>query len=106
MAEYQVTKEDQINLQYNLIRSHSSGMGSILSRKAVQAVMIIRLHTFLQGKSGVSLSLIDALANYIDKGIITQATENSGEPISDWTPANEYVWSNHYCGYIPVNPPD
>ena len=28
MADFKVNKEDQIKLQYNLIRSHSSGMGA------------------------------------------------------------------------------
>jgi len=78
MAEYQVKSEDQINLQYNLIRSHSSGMGDTLTKEVVKILMIIRLHTFLQGKSGVSLSLIDTLANYIDKGVYPDIFEHGG----------------------------
>ena len=29
MADFKINKEDQIKLQYNLIRSHSSGMGTV-----------------------------------------------------------------------------
>ena len=40
--------------------------------------MIIRLHTFLQGKSGVSQSLINTLSNYIDNGIYPDIYEHGG----------------------------
>jgi histidine ammonia-lyase len=78
MADFQVNKEDQIKLQYNLIRSHSSGMGAVLPTKVVKIIMIIRLHTFLQGKSGVSQSLINTLSNYIDNGIYPDIYEHGG----------------------------
>ena len=78
MADFKVNKEDQIKLQYNLIRSHSSGMGAVLPTKVVKIIMIIRLHTFLQGKSGVSQSLINTLSNYIDNGICPDIYEHGG----------------------------
>ncbi len=78
MANHKVSKADQTNLQYNLIRSHSSGMGSTLSKKVVLTLMIIRLHTFLQGKSGVSSSLIETLASYINKGVYPDIYEHGG----------------------------
>lgn len=78
MADFKVNKEDQIKLQYNLIRSHSSGMGAVLPTKVVKIIMIIRLHTFLQGKSGVSQSLINTLSNYIDNGIYPDIYEHGG----------------------------
>ena len=78
MVDFKVQEKDQKELQYNLVRSHSSGMGEVLSKKVVKTLMIIRLHTFLQGKSGVSLSLIDALANYINKGIYPDVYEHGG----------------------------
>ena len=78
MADFKVNKEGQIKLQYNLIRSHSSGMGAVLPTKVVKIIMIIRLHTFLQGKSGVSQSLINTLSNYIDNGIYPDIYEHGG----------------------------
>ena len=78
MADFKINKEDQIKLQYNLIRSHSSGMGAVLPTKVVKIIMIIRLHTFLQGKSGVSQSLINTLSNYIDNGIYPDIYEHGG----------------------------
>jgi len=78
MVNFKVNKKDQIKLQYNLIRSHSSGMGAVLPSKVVKIIMIIRLHTFLQGKSGVSQSLINTLSNYIDNGICPDIYEHGG----------------------------
>ena len=78
MVDFKISQEDQTKLQYNLIRSHSSGMGPVLPPEVVKVIMIIRLHTFLQGKSGVSQSLIYTLANYIDKGIYPDIYEHGG----------------------------
>ena len=78
MVDFKISQEDQAKLQYNLIRSHSSGMGPVLPPEVVKVIMIIRLHTFLQGKSGVSQSLIYTLANYIDKGIYPDIYEHGG----------------------------
>tara|TARA_B100001250_G_scaffold45415_1_gene35669 strand:+ start:1296 stop:1901 length:606 start_codon:yes stop_codon:yes gene_type:complete len=36
---------------------------------------------------------------YIDDGIISQAFENSTEPMSDWEPSGNFVWSNAFCSY-------
>ena len=36
---------------------------------------------------------------YIDEGLIIQAYTNTTDPLSDWSPTGEYVWSPHLCGY-------
>ena len=33
MAQYRIEKEDQLQLQYNLIRSHSSGLGEVFDEE-------------------------------------------------------------------------
>ena len=53
MAQYRVKEEDLLQLQYNLIRSHSSGSGKLLPPVRVKAVMIARLNSLMQGYSGV-----------------------------------------------------
>ena len=78
MADYGVSKVNRIDLQYNLIRSHASGMGSVLPSEVVKVLMIIRLHTFLFGKSGVSLDLVDKLDAYISHGIYPEIFEHGG----------------------------
>src|SRR5580692_917893 len=45
MAQYRVTEENLLQLQYNLIRSHASGGGKLLPPVLVKALMIARLNT-------------------------------------------------------------
>src|SRR5215470_17583490 len=40
MAQYKVSEENLLSLQYNLIRSHSSGGGNLMSPLMVKAVML------------------------------------------------------------------
>ena len=50
MAQYKIAKDDLRNLQYNLVRSHSSGMGEVLTEQQTRALMLCRLNT-LSGTS-------------------------------------------------------
>ena len=43
MAQYKVSEENLLQLQYNLIRSHSSGGGNLLDPVLVKALMLARL---------------------------------------------------------------
>ena len=56
MAQYKVSEENMLQLQYNLIRSHSSGSGNLMSPIMVKAVMIARLNSLMQGSTN-SLSI-------------------------------------------------
>src|ERR1700733_4102674 len=57
MAQYKVPQENLVQLQYNLIRSHSSGSGNILPPILSRALMIARLNMLMQARSGVHLNL-------------------------------------------------
>ena len=70
MAQYRVEDEKLLELQYNIIRSHSTGAGQPLSKESVKAAMISRLCTFLNGKSGVHSSVVKLLAEFINRDII------------------------------------
>ena len=48
MAQYRVPDEDLKQLQYNIIRSHSSGAGNPMPEIYVQGAMISRVVTFAQ----------------------------------------------------------
>jgi len=69
MAQYRIEDKSLIELQYNIIRSHSTGAGKPLPERYVKAAMVARLYTFLQGKSGVHPELIHLLVDFINKGI-------------------------------------
>ncbi len=70
MAQFVISDEDLNQLQYNLIRSHSNGMGEHLKPIYAKAVMISRLHTLALGFSGVSPELTNTLERFINENII------------------------------------
>lgn len=69
MAQYRVEEESLKELQYNIIRSHSSGAGEPLPEMYVKAAMIARVRAISQGKSGVHPEIIDLLVNFINLGV-------------------------------------
>ncbi|RLD48911.1 MAG: aromatic amino acid lyase [Bacteroidetes bacterium] len=78
MAQYRVDTEDQINLQYNLIRSHAAGSGKPLPPDYVRSAMISRLKSLSLGYSGVHADAIKLLADLINKNIIPYIPEHGG----------------------------
>ena len=78
MAQYKIDEKDLINLQYNLIRSHSSGAGKLLSKKCVKAAMLARLNTLLQAYSGINLSVVRLLAEFINNDVYPNIFKHGG----------------------------
>jgi histidine ammonia-lyase len=78
MAQYKVSEENILQLQYNLIRSHSSGSGKIMPAQLCKALMIARLNSFLQAHSGVHLDVINLLNQLINKNISPCIYEHGG----------------------------
>ena len=70
MAQWRVDDKSLIDLQYNIIRSHSTGMGEALSDIDVKAAMIARLGSLIQGKSGVYPYVVELLSAFIENDII------------------------------------
>ena len=69
MAQWRIEDEHLKELQYNIIRSHSTGAGERLPDICVRAAMLSRLKTFLEGHSGVHVTLIDLFIEFINRGI-------------------------------------
>ena len=69
MAQYRIDQNNLKQVQINLIRSHCTGTGDILSPKEVRGVMTVRLNTFVQGYSGVHTDVIEILQKFINHGI-------------------------------------
>src|SRR5674476_66652 len=78
MAQYRVNKENLIQLQYNLIRSHSSGSGTLLSPLLVKALMIARLNSLMLAYSGVHNDVVELLRDLINKNITPCIYEHGG----------------------------
>lgn len=78
MAQYKVSDDNILQLQYNLIRSHSSGGGTVLNPLLGRAVMIARLNNHLQGYSGVHLELVELMTAMINADLVPCIYEHGG----------------------------
>src|SRR5471030_2846463 len=78
MAQYKIKSEDLLQLQYNLIRSHSSGSGNLLSPLLVKALMIARLNSLMLAFSGVHTDVVELLCILINKNIYPCIYEHGG----------------------------
>src|SRR5665213_2881881 len=78
MAQYKVSEENLLQLQYNLIRSHSSGSGALLPPDLVKALMIARLNSLMQAYSGVHTDVVELLSVLINKNITPCIYEHGG----------------------------
>lgn len=78
MAQYRIKDEDRLQLQYNLIRSHSSGTGKPLNALCVKAAILARLNTLSLGNSGVHPSVIHLMKELINKDITPLIFEHGG----------------------------
>ncbi len=78
MAQYKIDNAQLNQLQYNLIRSHSSGVGNVLGETYARSVVLSRLINFLQGHSGVSNDVINQLISFLNNNILPEIFEHSG----------------------------
>jgi histidine ammonia-lyase len=69
MAQYKISEDDQRQLQYNLIRSHSSGSGDIFPEELSRATMLARLNGLMQGASGIHSEAMELLVTMLNKNI-------------------------------------
>lgn len=69
MAQYRIDDKSLKDLQYNIIRSHSTGAGEPLDDICVRAVLLARLCTFLKAKSGVDPKMIELLVSFLNNDI-------------------------------------
>ena len=70
MAQYRVDDNHLVDLQYNIIRSHSAGVGKPLDDVYVKAAMIARLGSIAQAHSGVHPEIVSLLVEFINNDII------------------------------------
>jgi histidine ammonia-lyase len=78
MAQYRINHDDQIKLQYNLIRSHCSGAGNPIPELDCKAIMLARLNTLLQGFAGIHPDVLLLIKDLINKNISPVIYEHGG----------------------------
>jgi histidine ammonia-lyase len=78
MVQIRIEKEDLKNLQYNLIRSHSTGVGQTLKGMYAKSVVLARLNNFVQGNSGISSGVVNQLKTFLNNNILPEIPEHGG----------------------------
>lgn len=69
LVSEEVTREDQIRHQYNLLQQLSGSAGEELDYETSRLIFLIRIHTLSQGVSGVSLELIEHMISLYNLGL-------------------------------------
>lgn len=78
MAQYRIDEGNQVDLQYNLIRSHAAGAGEKIPDLYVKAIMLARLVSMMQGNSGIHPSSIKLLHSLIQNEVFPLIPEHGG----------------------------
>lgn len=69
LSNKHINKEDLETLQYNLIRSHCTGVGKPFSKEITRAIMLLRANCLASGFSGVTPETVELLLNFLNEGI-------------------------------------
>ncbi len=64
-----ISKEDAVDLQTNLIVSHSCGVGNPLPEDVVRGIMLLRINALSRGFSGIRMSTIQQLIDMLNNGV-------------------------------------
>jgi len=64
-----IGKSDLKTLQYNLIRSHCTGIGQPLNQRLTRAMMALRANCLASGFSGVNPEIVELILEFLNKGI-------------------------------------
>jgi len=103
LASKSISKENLKQLQLNLIRSHSTGVGNPLSDEEVRLLMFIRANELSRGASGVRVELIEKLCEFLNKGVIPYIPEKGSVGASgDLAPSSHMALSLIGEGYSKI----
>jgi histidine ammonia-lyase len=70
LATTHIGKDDSEALQYNLLRSHASGVGEPIPDEVVRAMLLLRARTLAQGHSGVRPVVVRRLVEMLQNGVL------------------------------------
>jgi histidine ammonia-lyase len=69
LSDVHIEPAQNRQLQVNLIRSHSAGVGEPLSQEETRAMMLLRASSLAKGFSGVRPEVIDLICAMLNKGV-------------------------------------
>lgn len=69
-SSVQISPQQIEELQLNLIRSHSVGLGDLFSPQQTRAIMILRANALARGHSAIRPLVVDKIIEFLNKGIL------------------------------------
>lgn len=69
LSEVAIPADRLAELQVNLVRSHSAGLGPLLPEREVRAMMLLRANVLAKGFSGARPEIVDLLLGMLNAGI-------------------------------------
>lgn len=65
-----ISPEQIVELQKNLIRSHSMGIGQPFTKQETRAIMVLRSNALARGHSGIRPEVVDKILEFLNQDII------------------------------------
>jgi histidine ammonia-lyase len=75
LSEVAIPRDRLSELQINLVRSHSAGVGPLLPEREVRAMMLLRSNVLAKGFSGARPDLVDLLVGMLNAGLYPPVPE-------------------------------
>ncbi len=69
-SSVKIPTDKLIELQYNLIRSHSTGVGPTLPVNPSRRIVALRINTLAKGYSGINLETLRRLIDLFNSGCV------------------------------------
>ena len=69
LADRRISRDDQLALQRNLVRSHAAGTGRPLPAAEVRAILLLRANTLARGQSGCRLVVVERLLELLNHAV-------------------------------------
>ncbi len=69
LSDVHISPSELEQLQLNLVRSHSCGVGPPLSEQETRALMLLRANVLARGNSGCRIQIVEALLEMLRRGI-------------------------------------
>jgi histidine ammonia-lyase len=69
-SNVKIPHEKLRDLQYNLIRSHSTGVGKLLPIDPSRRIVALRINNLAKGFSGISLDVVHRLVDFFNSGCV------------------------------------
>jgi histidine ammonia-lyase len=75
LCDTKIAANDTAALQYNLLTSHSAGVGNPVPKMISKLMLITKLHALAQGFSGIQLATLERIQLLLEKDIIPVVPE-------------------------------